>query len=120
MPRPKSTPNDQGEIIEAMKRGDRNFVWNKVKYVGYNNIPEIDERFMIFNKAFGSFNPYENNNFIMFYKTYLRYEQNNRADNTYYVTNNRSIINTLKNDFVSPSEENQKLIEDLKSFERMG
>lgn len=120
MARPKvnTIKNDQGEIIEAIKNNDRAFVWNKVKFIGFGDVKEIDSRYMIFNKAFGSFDPYKNNNFILFYKTYLKYERNNREDSTYFMTTNRSVINTLKSDFISPNEENQQLINDLKSFVR--
>jgi len=117
MARPKmQITNDQGEIIKAIKKGNRAYVWDKVKFIGFNDVNDVDTRYLIFNKAFGSFDPYKNNNFILFYKTYLKYERNNREDDSYFVTNNRTVINTLKSNFISPSEENQELIKELEQW----
>lgn len=116
----KNIQNDQGHIIEAIKVGDRKYTWEQVKFVGTMSIESIDERFMIFNKAFENFDPYRNNNFILFYKRYLSYNKMNNNDREFSrLTSNRSVINTLKSQASTPTEDNQKLIEDLKLFINM-
>lgn len=108
------TPNDQGLIIEAIKNKDYYAAWEKVKWVGSKDITSIDERYLIFQHAVQLFNPYINNNFIYFYKRHLKgYDLN--QDNTYYVTDTKSILNKLKQDYISP-ENRSKLTEELKKW----
>lgn len=113
--------NDQGHIIAAIKEGNRHYVWKQVKFIGVSDISSIDERFLIFNKSFDSFDPERNNNFIYFYKNHLSYNRMNNEDRAFNrLTNNRNVINKLKSEVSTPTEVNQPIIEDMKLFMNMG
>lgn len=99
----KKTPNDQGYLIDALRKGDYKFVWEKVKYIGYQTVPNINTRCMIFYDIVEDFDYDANNNFIHFYKTRLKYHSADELS-TYYVSRNRSIINKLKQEHISPTD----------------
>lgn len=112
--------NDQGHIIEAIKEGNRHYVWQQVKFVGVMDIQEIDERFLIFNKTFDSFDPHRNNNFIYFYKNNLKYARMYNDDRQFTkLTTNRNVINRLKSELSTPTENNQPIVNDFKEFMNM-
>lgn len=118
MGRKKMAPNDQGEIIENLKKKEFNAVWEKVRLVGFKEVPEINTRFIIFNKAAQNFDPNINNNFIMFYKNYLGYFLKNNANLGYYkLTGNSAIIGHMQSIACSPEEEVPVLVKELLSFE---
>lgn len=96
--------NDQGHIIDALKDKKYNYVWEQVKFIGYRQVPDIEERYIFFFKAVDDFNPYENNNFIHFYKKYLSLLKFDKAS-TFVVTENRSMIKKLQTNAISPSDE---------------
>jgi hypothetical protein len=109
--------NDQAKLIEYIKNSDRHHAWEAVKFIGYNDIKDINIRFLVFCKAFERFDPYINNNFIMFYKSALKYAgMSERESEAYKLTSNGNIINTLKIDFCSPKEDLPQIVEDLKEF----
>lgn len=113
--------NDQGHIIEAIKEGNRHYVWQQVKFIGVSDIREIDERFLIFGKTFDSFDPYRNNNFILYYKKHLNYARMANDDRVYArLTSNRNVINKLKSEVSTPTENNQPIIDDFKLFVNSG
>lgn len=113
--------NDQGHIIEAIKEGNRHYVWQQVKFVGVMDIQEIDERFMMFNKAFANFDPFVNDNFIYFYKRHLKYNRMYDEDRNFSkLTTNRNVINRLKSEISTPTEGNQPIVDDFKEFMNMG
>jgi len=106
--------NDQEDIIEALIQKNYSYVWERVKRVGYKDIADISERYIIFYKTVEAFHPEKNNNFILFYKNRLHFYKNSK-NATYYVTSNRRIISILKNELISPSEtcEASKLANEL-------
>lgn len=109
--------NDQDHIVEAIKKGNRHYVWEQVKFVGTMFIRDIDERFLIFNKCFDKFDPERNNNFIHFYRKYLSYNKLTNDDREYSrLTSNRNVINILKSQVSTPTENVQAIIEDLKEW----
>ena len=73
----KRGTNDQQHIIDALDRGDYDYVWEKVKYIGYKKIPDINERFLIFYDIVSNFDTEKNNNFIQYYSSYIGYSANN-------------------------------------------
>ena len=93
MPRKKST-NDQGEIIKLLKKKKYNEVWEKLKYVGYGDEPNANRRYLMFKKACNDFNPDKNNNFILFYKNYIKYLAFDK-DTTFVATTNYNFIQEL-------------------------
>lgn len=99
----KKATNDQEHIIDALKRGDYKYVWEQVKYIGYANVPNINTRYMIFYDIVEDFDYENNNNFIYFYKARLKYYSADELS-TFYVSRNRTIINKLKQEYISPTE----------------
>jgi len=113
----KQIKNDQGELIQLIKEGKTGQVWAKVKAVGAREIPDPVVRFLVFNKAFVSFDPYRNNNFIHFYKNFIKFHVTNEANaKQFKLTNNRAVINALKMQACSPSDDVPPLIQELMSF----
>lgn len=113
----RKVPNDQEEIIELIKEKKYNKVWGKVKYIGLNQIADITKRRLIFSRAVRNFNPYENNNFILFFKNYLRRSNDGLGNDSFKITTNNKIIKDLKNEAISPTEGGVKtFIENLKTF----
>ena len=107
--------NDQGEIIEFIKEGKFYSAWERVKYVGYNIVPDMEDRLSVCRRAFKKFDPYKNNNFIMFYKQYLKFFKTSSIDEEHYnITSNQTVINALKTDYISPSNEHKSVITDIK------
>ena len=47
----KRGTNDQQHIIDAIDRKDYGYVWEQVKFVGYKKLPDINDRYTVFNKA---------------------------------------------------------------------
>lgn len=113
----KPIVNDQVELIEDIKDGKIAKVWEKVKHVGIKDIPDPMVRFLIFNKVVLSFNPDRNNNFIHFYKQYMNFHKTDEANmKQYKLTNNRNVINLLKTQACSPSDNVPELVRELMSF----
>lgn len=115
MARKKKEANDQGEIIKALKNKEYNKVWEKLKYVGYGDEQNINRRFLIFKKACNDFNPDINNNFILFYKNYIKYLDFNK-DNTFVATTNYNFIRDLKNEHISPTNTEHPMVKQLKKI----
>ena len=111
----KKNTNDQGHIIEALTRKDYNYVWQQVKYVGYEDEPNINRRYLVFSRTVHDFDPERNNNFIHFYKQYLKYISFSR-DDTFFINDNYRIIQKLKNEHISPSYKQTPLINELKDW----
>jgi hypothetical protein len=108
--------NDQGHIIEALKEQRYNYVWEKIKYVGFRIFPDISERYTYFGEIVTKFDPNRNNNFIQFYLDRLT-NFKGYCNDTYYVTSNRTIIHNLRNENISPTEcKYSKLTRDLKGW----
>lgn len=107
--------NDQGKIIQALKDKDFLYVWEQIKYVGYADVPDVTERYIIFHKACLDFDPYKNNNFILYYKNYLkflRFDQNS----TFRVTRTRSTIRKLKRQAISPTKQTSEMVDELSKW----
>jgi hypothetical protein len=111
----KKPTNDQQDIIEAIKNNDYAYVWERVKQIGYKDVPDVHERYMFFHKAFLDFDPLRNNNFIHFYKTYLNYLRFDR-NSTFRVTEDRANIRRLKEQSISPTKDAKKIIKDLSNW----
>lgn len=117
MARLKKAPNDQTELIMDLREKNIDKVWEKVKYIGFKDIPDITLRYLIFKKAAASFDPYKNNNFIMFFKAYIKYAKMNNEEREHYkFTSNSAIISHIKNNACSPQENLPILIEELLEF----
>ena len=95
--------NDQEELIELIKQHDYNQAWQHVKAVGYKTVPDVQERFLIYNTAVRKFDPTMNNNFILFYKNALNRSRFNKYS-TYYVTSDKDMINRIKRQATSPEK----------------
>ena len=65
--------NNQFDILQAIRRKDYLYVWERTKYLGYQDVSDIEERYLLFRKAISIFNPDQNNNFISFYKSYYKF-----------------------------------------------
>ena len=109
----KKQPNDQGEIIKLLKKKEWNKVWEKLKYVGYSNEPSANRRYLVFKKACADFDPKKNNNFILFYKKYISYLDFDR-DLTFVGTTNWNFIRDLKNENISPTDDVNPMVKQLK------
>lgn len=108
--------NDQQHIIEALAAKNYNYVWEKVKVIGFRLIPDINERYMIFWDVVNTFDYKVNNNFIHFYLSHMTYYKASKHD-TFYVTTNRSVIHALRNENISPSHNTKsKIANNLKDW----
>lgn len=101
--------NDQGHIIEACKKGDYLYVWKHVKYIGYKDEPDITSRYLIFRKTFEDFNPERNNNFIWFYKRYIKFLR----DTPTLFTDKRNYEKIIA-ELDAPTGNASKYVEDIK------
>lgn len=99
----KKVTNDQGHIIEAIRKKNYIYAWENVKYVGYDVIRDMNERMMLFFEIVQDFDCEKNNNFIKFYLTRLNYCKLDKNE-TFVFTKNRKIIKELKAEDISPSE----------------
>lgn len=109
--------NDQGEIIELIKQKRYKEVWPEVMYIGYNDMPDANERMMAFIKIIQKFDYNKSNNFIYYYKNNLNLQMKNRYQ-TFYVTQSRTIVNKLKRQLDSPTydNENSYLVKEFKHW----
>ena len=82
------------------------YVWQQVKYIGYKQIADINDRYIIFCDIVDKFDYEKNNNFIHFYKKRISYVSASKNE-TYYVSTNRSIIHNLRNENISPTPEQE-------------
>jgi hypothetical protein len=112
----KQTPNDQQHIIDALAVCDYMYVWEKVKYVGYKKVADLNERYMIFCDIVDEFRYEENNNFIHFYLQRLTFYSASKNE-TYFVPLSRGVINRLKREYISPTDcEESKIAKDLRNW----
>ena len=112
----KKGTNDQQHIMDALIAKNYKYVWEQVKYIGYNKVSDINERYMIFCDVVENFDYEKNNNFICYYSTQLGYYAADELT-TFYVSRNRSIINSLKSEYISPTEcKKSKLTRILKDW----
>ena len=110
--------NDQGHIIEALKDENYMYVWENIKWVGYKQVTDIEERFAIFCKIVEDFDYVINNNFIHWYKTQLNYYKLDNNDSTFYVTTNKNLIKKLQAEHSNPTEcgGKQHMLRELKQW----
>lgn len=106
--------NDQGELIEQLKNEEYSKAWHKVRFVGVQDEPDIMARFLVFEKAADSFDPEKNNNFIGYYKNFLKFHSIERRDSEQVkVTSNRSVINLMRQQATSPQDDIPDIVNDL-------
>ena len=98
----KRGTNDQQHIMDALDIGDYEYVWEKVKYIGYKKIPSINERYLIFNDIVGDFDTEKNNNFIQYYSSYIGYSANNSRNSR--ITTTRGVLDRCKREYISPTD----------------
>lgn len=99
------TPNDQGELIQALKDKQYYKAWSIVKHIGYKTQSNEMVRYVIFMNAASKFDPWINNNFIQYYKKYLSTDtssMNRKAQAKY--TNNVSINNDMISEAIIPRD----------------
>lgn len=103
MAKRKKSNNDQGHIIDAICRNDFNYVWEHVKHIGYEIIPNNELRMMICSESFKKFDPSKSDNFILFFrkniqtkKMYMNY--------TYVQTKTKKVQYDLNRQNISPEE----------------
>lgn len=114
--KPAKNTNDQQHIIDALSVNDYAYVWEKVKYVGYKKVPDMNERYLIFYSVVDKFKYEENNNFIHYYLQRLTFYSASKNE-TYFVPTSRGIIGRLKTEHISPTDcENSKIAKDLKNW----
>lgn len=111
---PKKNTNDQEHIINAIKNKDFGYVWNKLKWIGYDDEKDINMRYIIFLRAIKDFNYKKNNNFILFYKNYIKYLR--FKNNTFVFTDNPLVIRKLKNENASPTDTTKGITKVLKDW----
>jgi len=112
----RKVPNDQQHIIEAIAVEDHMYVWQQVKYIGYKKVADINDRYVIFCSVIEKFDYTQNNNFIKFYSDHLKYSAS-YTNKTFYVSTNRSIINKLKRENISPTDcDNSSITKELKNW----
>lgn len=118
---PAENTNDQGDIIKYIKNGEYDKVWEKVKFVGYRIIPDMEDRYILFHPIISAFKYKENNNFIKFYLSNLGYIKSYQ-NQTFLTTSNRGIIKTLIRQGISPDEEKSisKMVTELSTWESGG
>lgn len=94
----------QSHLLNLIREKQYLVLWEEVKYVGYQTITNIDERYLIFLSIVSKFDPDINNNFIHWYKQHLLYQNPNR-NKTYKLTDNPAVIRKLARHAISPSKE---------------
>lgn len=116
----KVPTNDQQHIIDALSVQDYAYVWFQLRGVGYNIVPDISERYIVFCNIVKEFENKKSDNFIYFYKEHLKYYKADKNE-TYYLPNSRNVINTLKNEYISPTEDcnNSKIAKALKNWSNL-
>ena len=103
---------EQKDIIEALKNNNYNYVWERVKFIGYKVEKDIIQRRLIFSHAVKDFDVGKNDNFILFYKNYINYSIYNGNN----VVSSFRMANKVNNDNISPEENSNKLVKDLKEW----
>lgn len=99
---PKQGTNDQGEIIQNLIDQKYDSVWEAIKWVGFDSIRDIDDRYLIFYEVVRKFNPKINNNFIHWYKTRLAYVSSYDFRGNRLVTTKKAYHNMI-NEYISPT-----------------
>lgn len=97
----KRGTNDQQHIIDAIDRGDYDYVWEKVKWIGYKKL-DFNERYSVFWSIIEKFDTEKNNNFIQYFSERIGYAANKSSEST--VTSSRGVISKCKTETISPTE----------------
>lgn len=111
---PKKITNDQGHIIKALAQKDYKYVWEQVKYIGYNKVKDINERCLIYYNIVEKFNYIENNNFIYYYSRQLGFSKMDE-NATFFMTRTRGVIEALKTERICPTgnHSGSKIVEEI-------
>lgn len=64
----------QEEIIKAIDEDKPMKLWSLVKFIGYQKMPSINERKLVFLGAYKSFDRNVNNNFVNYYNKCIMYQ----------------------------------------------
>ncbi len=97
----KRGTNDQQHIIDALDRGDYEYVWENVKYIGYKKMTDINQRYLIFCDVVAQFDTEKNNNFIQYFSSYIGYSANNSKNSR--ITQSRGVLDRCKREYISPT-----------------
>jgi len=114
LPKKRKTTG-QEEIIKLLRKKQWNHVWEKVKYVGYGQEPDINKRYLLFKKACQDFNAKKYDNFILFYKNYIKYYGFDK-NLTFTMTSNENFIHELINESISPTDDAHPMVQQLKQI----
>lgn len=107
---------DQTPLIVAMDAGDYMFVWDKIKYVGYNIIPKINQRFLVFEFVCNDYDSSKNKNFLAYYKQQLRYKKSMFYDASYF-TDDYRFVKDLIREKISPTGKLEGIAKELSDWE---
>ena len=79
---------DQEKIQKALEEDDIHALWKEVMYIGYDRIPSVAERKLIFLRTYQEYDPEVNDNFVAYYDKCIHWT---RLLNWQKLTNNFNI-----------------------------
>ena len=91
----KTVKKDQGELIQLLRDKKIEAAWQKVIQIGIDIYKDMSQRKFIFYEVVEKFDPYRNNNFILFYRNGLsqyKSAHNTTFKGTYTPKINKQII----------------------------
>ena len=113
----KVITNDQGHIIEAIKKKNYAYVWEQVKFIGIKDEENVNFRYFVFSEAVRKFDPYINNNFIKFYKDALVFKNFSVTREGILANERTKNVRKMREQKNSPNDDAPKLIENLDNWE---
>lgn len=118
---PKKGTNDQDALIEYIKNRNFDVAWEKVKFIGYLLIKDMEDRHIFFQPIAELFDYTKSNNFIQFYLQRLGYIKSTQ-NVTYLTTCNRNYIKQLLRQEISPDEDSEltKTVRELRNWNTGG
>lgn len=84
---------DQAKIQKALEEDDIHALWKEVMYIGYDRIPSVAERKLIFLRTYQEYDPEVNDNFVAYYDRCIHWT---RLLNWQKVTNHLNISDANK------------------------
>lgn len=65
--------DDQVKIQKALEENDVVTLWKEVAFIGYNRIPSVAERKLVFLRCYQDYDPDINDNFVAYYDKCIHY-----------------------------------------------